>query len=70
MKALKENRGKDPVSFLLPEKIYRISEKATLAEALKKMNQLEVTYLLVCRDQTPIGVIGNADIIRAYRDVC
>ncbi|GMA64313.1 chloride channel protein [Alicyclobacillus fastidiosus] len=57
------------VGNLLPENIFRIDEGASLAEALGDMRKHNVTYLLVTREDMPLGVIGSSDIIHAYRDV-
>ncbi len=62
-------RGDIGVSLdtLLPSTIAHIDHSASLADALEKMNELSVTYLLVTRNGTPIGVIGSSDIVHAYR---
>ena len=69
LEALNDRRSKDRLSDLLPKEIYRIDERADLAQALQMMNELHVTYLLVCRDEVPIGVIGSSDIIHAYKSM-
>ena len=69
LEALNAHKANDRVNDLLPKQIYRIDERADLAQALQMMNELHVTYLLVCRDQVPIGVIGSSDIVHAYKSV-
>ncbi|WDL96791.1 chloride channel protein [Alicyclobacillus sp. ALC3] len=69
LEGLNNHRGKDSISDLLPETVHRIQERATLAEALAEMNRYGVTYLIVCRDDVAVGVIGSADIIHAYKNV-
>ncbi len=66
LEALNTGGGGNLLGSLLPQVIHRIDEKATLADALSKMHALQVTYLLVCRDGAPIGVIGSSDIVQAY----
>ncbi|HSU79387.1 MAG TPA: chloride channel protein [Candidatus Angelobacter sp.] len=66
LEALTTHHEEDLLESLLPQNIYRIDERATLAKALHQMNQLGVTYLLVCRKDEPIGVIGSSDIIHSY----
>lgn len=70
LEAMNQADGQDMITVesLLPATIHRIEEKSTLADALDKMHSLGVTYLLVCRDQHPIGVIGSSDIIHAYKE--
>lgn len=67
LEALNDSRTDQPVETLLPSVVHRIDERATLSQALEKMNNLEVNYLLVCRHDTPIGVIGSSDVIHAYK---
>ncbi len=67
LEALENDRGEEPVQGLLPSTVYRIQERATLAEALVEMNQHGVTYLLVCRGDIPVGVVGSSDIVHAYK---
>lgn len=69
LEALNNKRHDDFVSMLLPDVIHHVDERATLAEALSKMHNLHVTYLLVYRENIPIGVIGSSDIVRTYEDV-
>lgn len=69
LEALTNNRMDESVVSLLPDTIHRIQERSTVAEALTEMNRHGVTYLLVCREDIPIGVIGSSDIIHAYRNV-
>ncbi len=69
LEALNSHQANELIVKLLPKEIYRVDERADLAEALQKMNTLGVTYLLVCRNETPIGVIGSSDIIHAYKSV-
>lgn len=66
LEALTNHRTDEMLVDLLPETIHRIDERAPMAEALTKMHKIGVTYLLVCRNDMPIGVIGSSDIIRAY----
>jgi CIC family chloride channel protein len=66
LEAITRHHEEAPLESLLPQTIYRIDERATLAEALHQMNQLGVTYLLVCRKDEPIGVIGSSDLIHSY----
>jgi len=69
LEALNHKNSDSLVEELLPEKVHRIDERATLSDALMQMHQVGITYLLVCRSNTPIGVIGSSDIIHAYKDV-
>ncbi len=69
VEALRAGRGGEPIGNLLPADIIRIDERASLAEALALMNEHGVTYLLVCRGDVGIGVVGSSDVIRAYRRV-
>lgn len=69
VEALRENRGDEPLTSLLPLQMIRIDERASLAEALALMNDHGVTYLLVCRGDIGIGVVGTSDVIHAYRRV-
>lgn len=69
LEALNSDGAGESVQTLLPEKMYCVDERATLAEALVRMRKLNVTYLLVKRDDVAIGVIGSSDIIRAYREI-
>lgn len=69
LEELTEGRLTAPISSLLPPVIHRVDERATLAEALAKMHNLHVTYLLVCRGETPIGVVGSSDIVHAYQQI-
>lgn len=69
LEALNDGRGDQAVETLLPPKVYRVDERSTLAQALEEMNELQVNYLLVCRKDTPIGVIGSSDIIHAYKSM-
>ncbi|WDL97967.1 chloride channel protein [Alicyclobacillus sp. ALC3] len=64
-----EHRKGDAVAKLLPKVIHRVDERATLADALDQMNRHGVTYLLVCRGDRPIGIIGSSDIVHAYKNV-
>lgn len=68
LEALNSGQEQDTIDNLLPKKIYRIQENASLAEALAEMDDHGVTYLLVYRDETAIGVIGSSDIIHAYKN--
>ena len=69
LEALNNHRGQEPIAALLPETVHRIQERATLAEALGEMNRYGVTYLLVCRGDIAVGVVGSSDIIHAYKNV-
>ncbi|MCL6455057.1 MAG: chloride channel protein [Alicyclobacillus sp.] len=69
LEALNSGRASEPIAALLPPTVYRIQERATLAEALHEMNRHDVTYLLVCRGDVPVGVIGSSDIVHAYNDL-
>jgi len=69
VEALRADRGGEPIHNLLPAQMVRIDERASLAEALALMNEHGVTYLLVCRGDVGIGVVGSSDVIRAYRRV-
>lgn len=69
LEALNDGRGDQAVETLLPPKVYRVDERSTLAQALEEMNELQVNYLLVCRKDAPIGVIGSSDIIHAYKSM-
>ncbi|QSO54796.1 chloride channel protein [Alicyclobacillus curvatus] len=69
LEALNNDRTTEAITALLPEKVHRIQERATLAEALKQMNLHGVTYLLVCRGDIAIGVVGSSDIIHAYKSM-
>lgn len=66
LEALTADEGTAPLASLLPPRIYRIEEDKSLSDALLNMRQLGVTYLMVCRHDIPIGVIGTSDIVRAY----
>ncbi|CAB3394438.1 chloride channel protein [Kyrpidia spormannii] len=69
LEALNQRRFLEPVVVLLPKTVHRIDEQETLAAAATKMKALGVTYLLVCRRDEPVGVIGSSDIVRAYRSL-
>lgn len=69
LEVLNGEGAEDGVDTLLPSVVHRIEERATLADALQKMNTLGVSYLLACRGGIPIGVIGNSDIIHAYKNI-
>ncbi|WP_054967354.1 chloride channel protein [Alicyclobacillus ferrooxydans] len=69
LEALNDHRNSAVVSDLLPKTVHRIQERATLADALSQMNLHHVTYLLVCRQDIPVGVIGSSDVIHAYKSV-
>lgn len=69
LEALNNQRGDESVTALLPDVVHRIDERATLSEALAQMNRHGVTYLLVCRRDIGIGVIGSSDIIHAYKSM-
>lgn len=69
LEALDDHLGEELITCLLPEVVHRIQERATLADALSEMNRHGVTYLLVCRGDVAIGVIGSSDIIHSYRSV-
>ncbi|MDQ0188995.1 chloride channel protein [Alicyclobacillus cycloheptanicus] len=68
LEALTDGRSQQLVKDLLPKVIHRVDERATLAEALDQMNRHDVTYLLVCRGDTAVGVIGSSDIVHAYKN--
>ncbi len=68
LEALNNQHCSEQIETLLPKTIYRIQEKSTLSDALVKMHNLSVNYLLVCRGELPIGVIGSSDIIHAYKN--
>lgn len=69
LEALNSHDEDTLVEALLPKKIFQIDEGETLAEALIKMREHNVTYLLVKRGTLPLGVIGSSDIIHAYREI-
>lgn len=69
LEALSLGRQTDTIQTLLPPVVHRISERATLAQALEKMNRHGVTYLLACRGDAPIGIIASSDVIHAYKDI-
>lgn len=69
LEALNNRRANEKVTDLLPKELYRIDERADLAQALQVMNERHVTYLLVCRDEKAIGVIGSSDVIHAYKSI-
>lgn len=69
LEALADDRSAEPIAKLLPKVIHRVDERATLADALDQMNRHSVTYLLVCRGDRPIGIIGSSDIVHAYKNV-
>ena len=69
LEALNARRANEKLSDLLPKVLYRIDERADLAQALQMMNDRHVTYLLVCRDDKAIGVIGSSDVVHAYKSV-
>jgi len=69
LEALSNHRMDEPISDLLPETVHRIPERATLAEALAEMNRFGVTYLLVCRGDIAVGVVGSSDVIHAYKNL-
>lgn len=68
LEALNDGRSGDAAATLLPKVIHKVDERATLAEALDQMNRHGVTYLLVCRGDTAVGVIGSSDIVHAYKN--
>lgn len=67
LESLSLGQGDALVRTLLPQSMHRIDVTAPLSDALGRMNKLGVTYLLVCKATVPVGVIGSADIVRAYR---
>lgn len=64
-----DTRRGEHIVHLLPKVIHRVDERATLADALDQMNRHGVTYLLVCRGDRPIGIIGSSDIVHAYKNI-
>ena len=44
-------------------------EENRTKEGLAEMNRYGATYLLVCRGDIAVGVIGSSDIIHAYEKV-
>lgn len=69
LEALTQGRSRERVETLLPRRVERISDRATLAEALITMQRLGVTYLLVTRGDQPVGVLGSSDIVQAYKSL-
>ncbi|MCQ6282029.1 chloride channel protein [Bacillus sp. EB600] len=69
LEELQHKHGSYIITSILPKKIGHIPSKATLSEASKMMNQLDLNYLLVVDDNfKPIGVLGSSDIIRCYKE--
>jgi CIC family chloride channel protein len=69
LEELQHKHGSYLITGILPKKFGHVSSKATLSEASKMMNQLDLHYLLVVDHHfKPIGVIGSSDIIKCYKE--
>jgi predicted transcriptional regulator len=52
------------VRDVMDKKIVQLDEKATIAQAIKAMLDNEVWSLVITRNNLPVGVVTERDIIR------
>jgi predicted transcriptional regulator len=52
------------VRDVMDKKVVQLDEKATIAQAIKAMLDNEVWSLVITRNNLPVGVVTERDIIR------